>query len=137
MDVIRKTLCIITITLLFTGCSSNYNNYAECILENMPGVTNESSRHAITQKCGSEFPEGMNTIQQGQNLGLFSKYDNKNECVIDLNKSTSHPNAARQVNRACYCLYEKPSWDGEMCGYKNVPAGFKFDPNTARPVTQQ
>ena len=102
--------------LIITGCNlKKPTNFAECILEEMPGVSNESVRFAIHRQCSSQFPEKYNAIKKGSGLGFRSNFKNRDECVIKKNKDIVSRNASININIACSCLYEKPSYDGEIC----------------------
>lgn len=104
--------------LLLSGCSSQPKNFAECILDDMPGVSNDSARAAVYRKCRAEFPEMMYKIKKGSGLSLFSNIANKDECVIQNNKMTLNQNAAININIACSCLYDEPKFENEMCFYR-------------------
>lgn len=112
-----KILKIWVITALLSGCSSQPKNFAECILENMPGVSNESARSAVYRKCRADFPKMMYEIKKGSSLGLLSDIKSRDECVIQNNKMTLNRNATININTACSCLYETPRFENEMCAY--------------------
>lgn len=112
----KEKLKLLTIALCLMSAEASAN-VAECILKNMPEVSNEPARAAVFRQCHTEYPNGMYEIKRGSGLGLFS-YKNREECVIDKAKKTPHSGAAMNINAACNCLYIKPSFKGEMCAYK-------------------
>ena len=111
----RIFLCLLSV-IAIAGCSQKEpNNFAGCILENMPDVSNESARLAIHRQCSTKFPDRYNEIKKGSGLGFGANFKNRDECVIAKNKNTINRNATININLACSCLYEKPSYDGEIC----------------------
>lgn len=109
-----RIIFYVALAILITGCSSKPDNFAECILNNMPGVSNEITRSAVHRTCRADFPM-MYEIKKGSGLGFFSDFKNKDQCVIEKNKSTLNRNAAANISRACSCLYGEPSSSDEMC----------------------
>lgn len=111
----KVILSLLTI-LIITGCTKKEpSNFAGCILENMPDIKNESVRYAVFRQCSEKYPNRYDEIKQGDGLGFGSNFKNKDECIIEKNKNTINQNAIINVNIACSCLYEKPSYDGEIC----------------------
>lgn len=111
-----KVILSLLIILIISGCTKKEpNNFAGCILENMTEVKNESVRFAVFRQCSEKYPDRFNNIQKGSGLGFGSNFKNRDECVIERNKNTINQNASINVNIACSCLYEKPSYDGEIC----------------------
>jgi hypothetical protein len=111
-----RILFYLVMIAIITGCTfKKPSNYAECILEDMPGTSNESVRYSIHRQCSSKFPNLYDEIKQGEGLGFNSSFKNRDECVIAKNKNTVNQNATININLACSCLYEKPSYDGEIC----------------------
>lgn len=111
----RILFYLVMITIV-TGCTfKNPSNFAECILEDMPGTSNESVRNSVHRQCSSKFPSRYDEIKQGDGLGFRSDFKNRDECVIKKNKNTLNQNASININLACYCLYEKPTYEGERC----------------------
>ncbi|OTG70557.1 hypothetical protein B9T38_11885 [Acinetobacter sp. ANC 4218] len=134
----RAILCMLSIVVI-AGCSQKEpKNWAECILKDMPGVSNESARSAVHRNCRTNFPEMDYTIKKGSNLGFGADFKNRDECVIEKNKNTINKNASININIACSCLYEEPSFDGEMCDYKkNKPWEMDWKDNKNQTHNQQ
>ena len=116
--VMRILFYLIIITVI-TGCTfKEPSNFAECILENMPGVSNESARSAVHRQCKKQYPNKLKEIKQGSGLGFNSTFKSRDECVIEKNRNTLNKNAAININLACYCLYEKPTFKNQLCEYE-------------------
>lgn len=112
-----KILKIGLLTAFLSGCNSQPENFAECILGNMPGVNNEIARSQVYQQCRSTFPNMQYDIVKGSGLSTLSKYSDQKDCVIQNAKSTLDSRAAINIKMACSCLYEKPRFKNEMCSY--------------------
>lgn len=46
-------------------------DYAQCILEKVPGVQNDAAASAAHQVCLSKFPGGLALVKQGSGRGFF------------------------------------------------------------------
>lgn len=111
----RTLLCVLGL-MIITGCSiKSPSNYAECILQGMPGASNESARLSVHRQCSTKFPARYDEIKKGSGLGFGAKFDNSDQCIIEKNKNTINRNATTNINMACSCLYEKPLFDDQMC----------------------
>lgn len=114
-------------------------NYAECILDKMPGAANAAMHRAVLKTCSTESsPSSFLQLSMGSGRGIFG-FRNENACVLKKAKETTFGPAAIAINSACYCLYKEPDFDGEMCdyprdGWGNKIIPYPFDPKTARPA---
>lgn len=99
--------------LLFSG-GAMAGNYAECILDKMPGTVNGAITVAIANTCIGKYPQGYFTIEQGSARGLFGFKDG-DACVMKKAASTPFHYAAEQIRMACACLYSEASFKGQVC----------------------
>lgn len=117
--------------LVLSACSSTPDNYAECILENMPSTSNEQSRRLIHSQCSDNYPDMYYNIEKGAARGLFNT-KTEEDCMIEYGKNTFERYAVFNIRQACSCLYGEAVVKNQRCEYpKNI-----FDPSTARPVTE-
>jgi hypothetical protein len=101
-------LCSIVVT------TSHAGNYVQCLLDNMPGSTNNATTAAVYRKCIAEFPTGANTVVRGSGRGMFS-FDNPDACILKKARDTQDQRAAGLISFACYCLYGEPQFPGQGC----------------------
>lgn len=126
-----RLLYLPALVLALSACSSTPDNYAECILENMPGTSNEQSRHLIHSQCRATHPDMYYNIEKGAAHGLFNT-KTEEDCMIEYGKNTFERYAVFNIRQACNCLYGEAVIKNQRCEYpKNI-----FDPSTARPITQ-
>lgn len=108
-------------------------NFATCILDKMPGISNQATHAAVWRTCSAKYPERYLNIEQGEGRGIFG-FSDGDACTIEKASSTPLQISASAIGNACRCLYNKPTFDKAMCDYPPVPLGFRFDPSTAKPV---
>ena len=99
--------------------AAHAGNFAECILDRMPGTANQPAAMAVFRSCGSENPGQYEAIEQGSGLGFFG-FKDQDACIIKKSKDTTQSNAAFMISRACRCLYQAPIFKGEMCDQPKV-----------------
>lgn len=87
-------------------------NYAECILEKMPGIQNDAAAHAAYQVCLAKYQGGLPSVKQGVGRGFFS-YDSGAECTLKKAADTRSDRAAQLISLACRRLYDEPTPDWE------------------------
>ena len=122
---------LLPLILVLTACSSAPDNYAECILENMPSTSNEQSRYLIHSQCRDNYPDMYHNIEKGAARSLFNT-KTEEDCMIEYGKNTFERYAVFNIRQACSCLYGEAVVKNQRCEYpKNI-----FDPSTARPVTE-
>lgn len=102
--------------LVLTFCSPVFasSNIATCFLEKLPGSSNGAVNSAAWQTCTKAFPRGFYEIKKGEGRGLFG-FSDGNACTLKKAAGTPWQPSAHTIARACMCLYEKPSFSGEMC----------------------
>lgn len=82
-------------------------NYATCLLDNLPGVANDSASVAAIRLCIGKYPGGFTGVKKGSGRGLFS-FDSGAECALKKGGSTSSQHAGRMIAAACNTLYDLP-----------------------------
>lgn len=100
----RTGILIITLQL----CSPAFayaENFATCLLKELPGVQSDNIAHAAISVCTARHPEQYSGIVQGSGRGLFS-YDSGAECALEKGKSTRSNLATRAIRIACNRLYD-------------------------------
>lgn len=125
-----RILCLPALLLALSACSSD-QNFAECIIQNMPGTSSDQIRGLVHSECRTAHPHMYYEIAQGSGRGITG-YSDERECTIALAKETSNQAAVVNIRQACSCLYSKPSVKDQRCAYPKT----QFDPSTARPVSQ-
>lgn len=100
----KKHLAIIALLACPTLVMAD--NFAECLLEKLPGVQNDATAYAAAQLCASKYPERYNSIEQGAGRDFFS-YESGAECTLDKGADTLSSSAAGQIRVACNRLYNK------------------------------
>jgi hypothetical protein len=88
------------------------SNYAECILEAVPGVENDPAAYAAHQVCLSKFPGGLQAVKQGAGRGFFA-YDSGAECTLKEAGGTRSQRGAAMISASCRRLYDEPAPDWE------------------------
>ncbi|GAB2531219.1 hypothetical protein [Simplicispira piscis] len=84
-------------------------NYAECIIDKMPGVANDTAATAVYQMCKSEYPGTINSVPQGSGRGMFS-FKSGAECTAKKAGDTRSNQAAHMIGVACRKLYDEADW---------------------------
>lgn len=77
-------------------------NYAECLLENLPGVRNDVAVTEIVRKCLSEFPEAFDGVKP--RTSIFGR-QTWSECTLNYSKDIGAERGAALVRSACRRLY--------------------------------
>jgi hypothetical protein len=84
------------------------SNFAQCILEKMPGSANQAMHAAIFQTCARDHPTQYRGIEKGEGRGLFG-FSDGNACTIKKAAGTTFQPSAYAIARACKCLYDAPN----------------------------
>ena len=104
-----------TIAAVFVATAAHAGNYAECILDKMPGTANASAAFAVARSCANEYQGQYGTVERGSRLGLFG-FKDPEACIIKKSRDTAQPNAALMIAAACRCIYAEPEFKGQTCG---------------------
>ena len=96
------------LALLAVAPAALAENFAECLLENLPGVKNQASTNAALGLCRGKFPGAWATVQKGSGRGFFARFDSGNECAIELGREITVSRAAYLVTNSCKLLYDEP-----------------------------
>lgn len=99
-------------------------NYAECILEKVPGVQNDPAAFAASQVCLAKHPGGLALVKQGSGRGFFG-FDSGAECTLKKAADTRSPRGAAMISASCRKLYDE---DG--------PWNLNWGPNDVTPPAQ-
>lgn len=81
------------------------SNFAECIIDRMPGAQNDAVAGAIFRTCLAEHPGGLDAVSQGSGRGWFS-YESGNECIIKKGEKIISRNGGNMLTGACNKLYD-------------------------------
>lgn len=115
-----KRLLPILLALPFAAFAGTGSNYAECLLDNMPGIANAQAHAAAQQLCLRAHPNGFAEIQRGGGRGLFSR-QTPEQCTLNKARDTQWPGSASMIRQACQCLYEQPQTPLRMCDGSLAP----------------
>lgn len=83
------------------------DNFAKCLLDELPGVQNNNSAGAAYQVCSAKHPERYAGIEQGSGRG-FLGFDSGAECALKKARDTRSMDAAGMIRVACNRLYNEP-----------------------------
>ena len=126
--------CRIVTALLLASCGPVFaGNFAECLLDRLPGTANQPTHGAVFQVCTKDHPGRYSDIEKGSGRGVFG-YADGNACTIQKARSTPYELSSMQIAFACRCLYDAPRQQGELCdGRIRFANGEVFDPSSAIP----
>lgn len=124
-----KYLAVISVTLLSSVAFAG--NYADCILDKMPGSENEAITTAVVSTCFQENPGTFYEIEKGSGRGLFG-YKDANACVLKKARDTRHPRAAGLISASCRCLYDEATFKAETCAQRPFQPQ-RFEPAIEKP----
>lgn len=82
-------------------------NFAECLLDKLPGTMNDQAAHAIRAVCSDKYQDD---VPQGTGRGLFS-YKSGTECLAAKGKDTRSTTAVQLMSWACRRLYDESEID--------------------------
>lgn len=106
--------------MLLTMAGGAHANYAECILDKMPGSANGATHAAVIRSCTEKNPNVYFDIERGSGRGIFG-FSDENSCIIKKAQSTAFQYSAGAIGMACTCLYKESSFKGEMCAVRQIP----------------
>jgi hypothetical protein len=99
---------------IFSSYPALAYNFAECILDKLPGSSNQATHGAVFNICREKSNEKYTEILKGSGRGFFGHADG-NSCVLKKAKETSYQLSAMQIAFACRCLYDPPEYNGQTC----------------------
>jgi hypothetical protein len=111
---------IVAAAALFASLAAHAGNYAECILDKMPGTANVQASFAVVRVCTSEYPTRYTSVLKGEGRGLFG-FKNSEACIIKKSRDTVLPGAAFLISAACRCLYDEAFFEGQTCDQEFKP----------------
>lgn len=93
------------LSLLAAAPAFAAGNFAECIIDRMPGAQNDAVAGAIFRTCLAEHPGGLDAVPQGSGRGWFG-YESGNECIIKKGEKIVSRNGGNMLTGACNKLYD-------------------------------
>lgn len=105
---------MIAAALAFVATSACAENYAACLLDEMPRHKNLYSARIAAKRCAELHPGALAVVEAGSGIGWFGP-KNPQECVLAKASDVSDAEAARLISIACHCLYRTPKFSGEKC----------------------
>lgn len=103
----KATLCSLLLVSL-TSTNATAGNYAECLLDKLPGTSSSIATVATINACAKKYPDRLDGVKYGAGLSLFGfGYSSPDECAADKAKNTPNNQAAAQIMQACIRLYTK------------------------------
>lgn len=88
--------------------SAHSAGFADCLLDKLPGLNNDSAAQAVLNICLRDNPGGFQSVEQGSGRGLFS-YRSGDECTLKKAASTQSRRAGQLIFSACKKLYDNSS----------------------------
>jgi hypothetical protein len=92
------------------------DNYAQCLIDELPGTSNAAVRLALIRKCLSLHPAGFTNVPRGLGLERWFSFTSPDECILKKARGTGDSPAAALIAISCHCLYRAPRFAGELCG---------------------
>lgn len=80
------------------------NEYSECILSDMKGVSSDLVADAITRECERKYP-AIEKPEPPKSSGFFGSNKTPDKCLIENSKKTASKRAVIHIRYACYRLY--------------------------------
>jgi|GEM_PF-6339414 len=107
----------IGLLMLAAGLKAQAQTYAHCLLEKLPGSTNQAVFQAAYQACAREHPSQFKGVVKGSGKGLLS-YSDGAQCTLKKAAGTTHQQSAHVIGVACRCLYDENPFD--QYGFKRT-----------------
>lgn len=137
MRTTHKLQTAIAFAALSLASAASADNFAECLLEKLPGVQSHPAANAAFQICRGEHPSQWTSVEQGSGRGLFAAYDSGDECTLEVSRSTPQHWAVMLMRRSCNLLYDKPAFDparAVLDDSQPLDSGKPAEPAQAPPV---
>lgn len=99
---------LLTLAMLVVTPAVLAGNFAECLLDNLPGVQNNPTTIAALNLCREQYPSEWSGVQQGSGRGLLSRFDSGSECTLEVGRDITVQQGAFLVAKSCKLLYDKP-----------------------------
>lgn len=101
----------LTLALIFLAATpaAFAGNFAECLLDKLPGVRSNQATTASLRLCLSQYPGKFESVPQGVGRGLFAKYSSGDECTVELAKEVTDRQAGVLIAKSCRRLYDEPA----------------------------
>lgn len=98
---------LFAVSALIFSARSTAEDFANCIINKMQGIQNDSAAYAVLQLCKERNADGLDGVKQGAGRGLFS-FDSGNECTVKKAGNVRSVQAANFIGLACRKLYDPP-----------------------------
>lgn len=99
---------LIALAILSVAPVAVAENFAECLLDKLPGVRNRPTTLAALNLCRGKYPGTFGSVPQGAGRGFFAKFDSGGECTLELGRDITDQQGAFLVAKACKLLYDEP-----------------------------
>lgn len=106
-----RTALLVAAAIIAVSPTAFADNFAECLLENMPGMQSAPVRFAAFNLCKDKYPGGFDSVPQGAGRGFFAKYDSGGECTLAEGRDTRDHYASNMIAVSCRKLYDEPKFD--------------------------
>lgn len=104
---------LVIIALLACPSLAMADNFAECLLDKLPGVQNRQATIAAANVCGERYPERLTGVEWGAGRGfIFSKYDSPTDCFQAKANAVQDGLAIGWIRQSCARLYGQPPKPG-------------------------
>lgn len=98
---------ILPLILLAATPVAYAGNFAECLLDKLPGVRGNQATTASLRICLAQHPGAWSSVEQGMGRGVFADYDSGDECTLELAKETTDRQAGYLIAMSCRLLYDE------------------------------
>lgn len=120
--VLRRVACSAVFAVLSMPAFAA--NYADCLLDNLPGVKNAQAHAAALKICASKFPDRFFDVRRGSGRGLMGA-KSPEQCTLKNARDTSWKPSAAMISRSCACLYATSSGPTDMCERYTLPSNIR------------
>jgi hypothetical protein len=101
MRITVAAMCLVTLSGTASAGLFGPDNYYECLLDRLPGTSNDATAQQIIAACQKEY---RSTSVSEKKSGFFRP--TARECSIKNGKNTASNLAGRAIVMACNQLYE-------------------------------
>lgn len=102
---------LIALAMLAVTPAAIADNFAECLLDKLPGVRNRPATLAALNLCRGKYPGTFDSVPQGAGRGFFAKYESGGECMLAVGRDITDQQGAFLVAKSCRKLYDPSSID--------------------------
>lgn len=112
-----RWLVVSAIGLAFPVSGVSAENFATCLLDELPGIQSDIAAYSVRKVCATKYPGMLDAVEQGSGRGWFG-YGSGAECIAKKAAKTPSRVAAGMITAACNKLYDAPRYlsDKEVFG---------------------